>query len=212
MFFFEKADAVQAVVSLWDSRFEGVHCYVPCLARYHQDANSAAGELEDRLRALFADRVSRLMEGEEVKKWRKKLQSTVDEIDDVSCLLGRPNKPGVCQQLCDRKKGLSAERDLILKRLGEFKSAMNCIQAHLEGNKDEVEGVQVLKFGASFDWNRIYCLISRERRRLEDGLPIYAYRRDILQQIHLQQVLFLALYLKFCFCFCILVYLFICYR
>lgn len=133
----------------------------------------------------------RLMEGEEVKKWRKKLQSTVDEIDDVSYLLSRRNKPGVCQQLCDRKKGLSAERDLIGKRLGEFKSAMNCIQAHLEGNKDEEEGVQVLKFGASFDWNRIYCLISRERRRLEDGLPIYAYRRDILQQIHLQQIMVL---------------------
>lgn len=201
MLFFEKADAVQAVVTLWDSRFEGVHCYVPCLARNHRDANSAAGEVEDRLRALFADRVNRLMEGEEVKKWRKKLQSTVDEINDVSYSLSRPNNLGVCQQLCDRKKGLSAERDLIGKRLGEFKSAMNCIQAHLEGNKDEEEGVQVLKLGASFDWNRIYCLISRERRRLEDGLPIYAYRRDILQQIHLQQVLLLAFYLKILFLF-----------
>jgi ATP-dependent RNA helicase DHX8/PRP22 len=56
-------------------------------------------------------------------------------------------------------------------------------------NDYDYEVVNVFRFGEKFDWEKIYNLIVRERCRFEEGLPIYAYRREILQQIHHQKVL-----------------------
>ena len=46
----------------------------------------------------------------------------------------------------------------------------------------------IFKLDGSFDWKRLHCLIKRERRRLEEGLPIYAFRWDVLHAIHSQQL------------------------
>ena len=197
LFFSSCTDGLEATVSLWGLRFDGAHGFEPRLV-----APSGYRELEDRLRVLFADRVRRLIDGEEGKVWGKKHQLVSDEIRNVTGSLSRLTRLGLCHQLLDRKKGLIAERDLISKRLGEFRSAMNCVLAHLEGKNGEEgsggssqkiqesgeEDVQIFSFDKGFDWNRIYRLVSRERRRLEDGLPIYAYRKEILWQIHFQQV------------------------
>lgn len=197
LFFSSCTDGLEATVNLWGLRFDGAHGFEPRLV-----APSGYRELEDRLRALFADRVRRLIDGEEVKVWGKKHQLVWDEIRNVTWSLSRRTQLVLFSQLLDRKKGLIAEGDLISKRLGEFKSAMNCVLAHLEGKNGEEgsggssqkieesgeEDVQIFSFGEGFDWNRVYSLVSRERRRLEDGLPIYAYRKEILRQIHCQQV------------------------
>ena len=90
-------------------------------------------------------------------------------------------------QTCALPIWLVDEKNLVERRLKEFESAMQCLLKYLEGGVD-VEGVTVFRFDGGFDWKRIHCLIKRECRRLEDGLPIYAYRSDILQEIHYQQV------------------------
>ena len=70
---------------------------------------------------------------------------------------------------------------------------MECLLHYLEENKWEETGEAVLpifKLEGGFDWKRVYSLIKRERRRLQEGLPIYAFRQDILQAIHFQQVIY----------------------
>lgn len=68
---------------------------------------------------------------------------------------------------------------------------MNFIKAHLEDKLEETgeDSVPIFKFvRGEFNWNRIHHLILRECKRLDDGLPIYAYRQEILQRIYLEQV------------------------
>lgn len=154
-------------------------------------------ELEGSLRRVFASHVKELMEGKEVKKWVEEWDRVSKEISRVVSLLGKPFPIRVQEQNIQMKKGLDEEKSLIERRLKEFEFAMECILQHLEEDSKVDSGddfVPVFRFGGGFDWGKIHSLIVRERRRLEEGLPIYAYRREILQQIHHQQV-FLFLFL-----------------
>ncbi|KAG2711971.1 hypothetical protein I3760_04G103400 [Carya illinoinensis] len=195
LYYSQWTEALGVLVHLWGLRFDGAHGFEPRII-LNVSVPSDSIELRERLQTLFIDRVRRLMDGEEVKRWRKKLQRTSEEIDKITAMLSKPNRLGLCDQLYNKKKGLITERDLIAKRLVEFKSAMNCILAHLEGRKNEVEeigedAIELFRLGEVIDWNRIFSLVSRECRRLEDGLPIYAYRKEILEQVHVQQILVL---------------------
>ena len=136
-------------------------------------------------------------EGKEVKRWEEETERLRKEIAHVTQVLKGLLKIGVsCQQL-EKKKGLEVEKRLVERRVREFRCAMECLLKVLEeeeeneeekGNEDCDDDVNVLRFDRRLDWKRLHCLIMRERRRLEEGLPIYAYRRDILRAIHFQQV------------------------
>ncbi|KAK9285453.1 hypothetical protein L1049_024646 [Liquidambar formosana] len=183
-------DALEAIVWLWELRLDGSHSFTPKLIR-NKPVPSDMDELNDRLKTLFAERVSSLIKGEEVQKWQKKLELVLDEIANVSASLKKLNPLGVYEELSKKKKGFMMERDLIAKRLKEFKSAMNCILNHLGGKQlqdSSDAGVDVFRFDGGYDWSRICHLIMRECRRFEDGLPIYAFRQEILRQIHSQQI------------------------
>ncbi|KAK4485915.1 hypothetical protein RD792_008566 [Penstemon davidsonii] len=150
---------------------------------------SDKAELNDRLRTLFLEKLKGLMEGNLVEKWRMKLRSVVDELTRVCFLLRRPKSFVVCEELRRKKEGLNGERDSILDRLLEFKKGMECIVNYLENGQKDKEEVLIFGFSsAEINWGRIYRLIKRECRRLDDGLPIYSNRRKILEQIHCQQV------------------------
>lgn len=193
LFFHQWAPAVEAVVSFWQSRLDGAHSLVPRL-NHTVVVPEDLQVLEDRLRALFAERIRRLIDGEEVKRWNEKRDRVLGEIGKVSKLLGKPKNIKLLSELKDKKKRLTCEKDLVEKRVKEFKSAMNCILAYLEGKSLEEFGeddIQVLRLKGKFDWSRIHFLILRECRRLEEGLPIYAYRQEILEQIHSQQIMVL---------------------
>lgn len=96
----------------------------------------------------------------------------------------------------DKKiRGLKAERERMEKRVEEFRAAMFCILGHLDGSRWEGFGEEVLGFEeAGLDWERIHHMMIRECRRLEEGLPIYGHRREILQQIRFNQVLFFVFF------------------
>lgn len=133
------------------------------------------------------------MEGKEVKRWVGERERLSKEIARVSSSLSKPLPIRVQQEWAEKKKGLDAEKRLIEGRIKEFESALECMLQYLEENNVEGGGenddaVPVFRFGGGFDWKQLHCLIVRERRRLEEGLPIYAYRREILQEIHHMQV------------------------
>lgn len=187
LYFRRWIDALEATVYFWEIRLDGVHLLTPCLMPSPCDMN----KLRDRLRALFTDRVLQLMEGDLVQKWQRKLGLVMKEIDGVAALLRKLNRINVCEELLMKKAGLDSEKSLIEKRIEEFKSSMTTILNHLEGTLASCDGVELFRFRRSFEWVRIHCLIRRECRRLEDGLPIYACRQEILTEIYNQQVLVL---------------------
>ncbi|KAH7866605.1 hypothetical protein Vadar_022662 [Vaccinium darrowii] len=187
LYFRQWIDALEATVSLWEEKLDGDHSLTPYLLPSKCDME----RLRDRLTTLFIEHVKQLIEGDLVQTWQKKLGLVVDEIGKVKTRLRHHNNIGVYEELTRKKVGLESEKRVIEKRIGEFKSAMECVLSFLEGRLS-VEDFKVIRLSIRFDdWVRIHCLIKRECRRLEDGLPIYAFREDILRDIYNQQVMVL---------------------
>lgn len=185
-------DALEAMVCFWELRFDGAHDLTPRLVS-NVLVPSDTDELTDRLKTLFVGHIRGLLEGEELKSWLRKEEHLVNEISRVSNMPKKFHSPAVFEERNEKKRRLTTELELISQRVEEFRCAMNCILNHLEGNQspESGEGVKVIKFEGAFDWNKIYHLLMRERSRLDDGLPIYAARLGILQQIHAQQIMVL---------------------
>ncbi|XP_014493823.2 ATP-dependent RNA helicase DEAH12, chloroplastic isoform X1 [Vigna radiata var. radiata] len=189
-------EACDAAVWFWETLLLEKHDYTPEL-----DSNaSVTDSLDGRLRVLFRSHVMKVMEGKEVKRWVEESERLSKEIERVSRLRRNRWHFSSTNRNVDPRRGLVDEKDQVERRLKEFDSAMDCILKHLaegadmEGADVEVEdrrSVNVLKFDGRCDWKRIHCLIRRECRRLEDGLPIYAYRKDILREIHDQKMVVL---------------------
>ncbi|XVE83095.1 hypothetical protein DITRI_Ditri16bG0059800 [Diplodiscus trichospermus] len=198
LFFREWTHALSSILSLWRSRLDGSHHYTPNLIS-NIVVPSDMVKLKQNLKTLFSNHIRGLMEGELVKKWQKKLEEKSDEIANVSGQKGQKGRRhyslGRFYELNEKKKALMAERSMISKRLKEFKGGMRSLLGCLEdgeiGNEEEEEGVEVFRVDGEFDWKRIHGLISRECRRLDDGLPIYAHRQEILTRIHGEQIMVL---------------------
>ncbi|KAK3005572.1 hypothetical protein RJ639_016034 [Escallonia herrerae] len=184
-------DALEATVHFWETCLNASSLLVPRLIR-NLVLPSDTDELGNRLKTIFTEHVEGLFEGELVRKWQEKLSHVMEEIEAITALLRKPKRVTVHDELCMQRRGLIAERDLIGRRIREFKTGMECVLCYLEGKEcGEEEGVRVLLLKGDFDWGRIYWLVRRECRRLDDGLPIYAFRQDILWQIHCQQIMVL---------------------
>lgn len=184
--------ARDAVLCLWKSRLEGDHSLSPEL---HSPLflPSDKEELDGILKTIFLDKIEELLEGEKLKNWQKKLNRVLDELARVSRRRHSKLRPLIS---VDEEKGLQGERELVTRRIREFKYALTCIKAHLEGSYVEQQDrlVPVFKLESKdFDWSRIHQLLVRECNRLDDGLPIYAYRRDILAKIYVGQVVLVYL-------------------
>lgn len=181
------------MVELWEIRLNNNgHLLAPWLIP-NVVVSSDEDELTDRLKTLFLGKLRGLLEDELVKKWEKKLKMVLDEIREVTLSSKKPKKLRDFHESEKKKDGLVTERDLIAKRIEEFKNGVQCMVDYLEGKGEEdVQSVGVkvglFRFGREFDWEKIHYFMMRECRRLDDGLPIFAFRGEILQQIHCQQV------------------------
>lgn len=191
------------MVSLWESRLNGAHCLNLKLIP-HAVVPSDSDELEERLRNLFVDHVKGLMKGELVNKWLKMKDDKSDEIANVSNSLGNKNSYAAFCELNERKKGLFKDREMIMRRVREFKNAMHCVLKYLDDRQNDAKeescdvNVDVFRFEdcQRFDWSRIQAVVVRECKRLEDGLPIYMYRQDILRTIYEEQVFLIVFILE----------------
>ncbi|KAG0482615.1 hypothetical protein HPP92_010699 [Vanilla planifolia] len=98
-------------------------------------------------------------------------------------------------KLQDVKKTLGTELGLLTDKLEEFRAAMSCLLHQLDGKK-HLEPLRecsmaIFCLGDSLDWARIHHIIMRECQRLDNGLPIYTRRRDILNSVSANQVVVL---------------------
>ncbi|KAL8151900.1 hypothetical protein V2J09_021708 [Rumex salicifolius] len=186
LFFTMWSSAMDTMVALWEKRFdeEGHGGFSPSLLRKVIVASDSE-ELNDRLKSVFVARIWGFLDGEMVTKWRNKMDTLEREIAAVSATLKRPQKIGIFEELRRKKEGLISEKNLVMKRLAEFEAGLRCILDHLSAEKDheedECRDARVFAFEkGKFNWERIFQLIMRERRRLDQGLPIYAFRREIV--------------------------------
>ncbi|CDP01520.1 unnamed protein product [Coffea canephora] len=180
------------MVQLWEIRLNNGHSLTPRLIQ-NVVVSSDKDELKDQLKTLFLSRLRALMEDESVKKWEKKLEVVLNERKEVNLNLKKRKQLREFHELKKKRDGLEKEGDLIAKRIEEFKRGIQCMVDYLEGKGvDEVEGVGVkvglFMFGREFDWGKLHCLMMRECRRLDEGLPLFAFRGEIFQQIHCQQI------------------------
>ncbi|KAL6575899.1 hypothetical protein OROHE_000370 [Orobanche hederae] len=190
LYYEQWSEALETVVQLWEMKLDDARHRIWPRVIFNVEVPSDKSELNDRLKLLFLSKLKELKRGKLVDKWLSKLGSVVDDIQRISGLLRIRQVLRVADERLTKRKGLQAERDLLLNRVQEFKSAVNCIENYLEGGEKNEGGViPVFRFAkGDIDWWRIYRLMARECRRLDDGLPIYAHRRDILRQIYNQQV------------------------
>ncbi|KAJ8765741.1 hypothetical protein K2173_014863 [Erythroxylum novogranatense] len=195
LYFQQWADVVSCVTRVWELRLSGVHSYTPEPKSNDIDPLERK-ELEQRLREVFIDYVNKVIEGEEVKRWELKLDHKVMEISRLAGSFKKLNLVKAAEML-DRKRGLEVERGMIKKRIMEFKSALRCILNHLRGAETEnfeKEGewrIPVFKFDDEVNWGRIHKLVLREISRLDEELPIYGQRQEILRIIEGEQAMVL---------------------
>ncbi|KAI3691505.1 hypothetical protein L2E82_49867 [Cichorium intybus] len=191
-FFYQQwPNALETIVYLWEVLLNGGLSFVPRL-RQNLILPSDTEEFNSRLRVLFSERIKGFIEGELVKKWERKLDQVSNEIVKLDALLRKPKTVTTHMELSKKKEGFVREKTLIGRRIAEFKSGMECILDYVNGKVLDTSDVKVLKLKGNIVWSKIHWLIKRECRRLDDGLPIYADRRDIIWQIHCQQVMVLV--------------------
>lgn len=121
------------------------------------------------------------------------------EIQNITSQLRNKNSVQFYLEMKARREKLGEDKQQLEARLSEFQASVRCILKHIGEKQDEVEAsyeysVEPFKFGGltgAIDWGRIHHVMVRECRRLDDGLPIYSYRRKILKEFLFNQVMVL---------------------
>ncbi|KAF6152141.1 hypothetical protein GIB67_031463 [Kingdonia uniflora] len=196
LFYKNRPAAMEALVFFWERRLAGEHLFDPLLIS-NVFVVSDKMEIKNRVRTLFVDYIGRLLDGEGVLCWKRRIELKNNEIKKIDGLLRRPQPVNVLTELRGKRFGLIAEKDLILKRLDEFRAGLDCIVVNLKGaglanGDDNGENVEIFRLCNELNWSEVHCMIMRECKRLEEGLPIYACRGEILRKIHFEQVMILV--------------------
>ncbi|XP_062189516.1 ATP-dependent RNA helicase DEAH11, chloroplastic-like isoform X2 [Phragmites australis] len=181
--------AAAAARELWALRLEGLHLLTPRLPE-----PALASHASPLIASLFAAHASRLLDSNLVSLSATRSAELAVSIRDVKHSLGSRNRYRDFEQLHLQKKTLEAEKELVDARIAEYEAAMMSIRrAMLRGSEDEEEGVDLFGIvgGGEVDFARVHMIMLRECRRLKEGLPIYAYRRRILNHIFANQVMIL---------------------
>ncbi|KAL7199797.1 hypothetical protein ACSBR2_021990 [Camellia fascicularis] len=189
LFFRHRTYAAEAIVFFWERRIAGDHFMTPV-------SEVLDDELQERVKGLFVCHVESLLEGEVMQSMVKKRKVLQNEAENLSARLRKPQKLGLLfGDLPGKAKGLRDEIGLITNRMEEFRSAMKWVLNYLQGNnsKDSVISgeTEVFKFEDGLDLSRIHCIVMRECRRLEEGLPIYGFRLEIIRKVLSEQVMVL---------------------
>ncbi|KAF0908053.1 hypothetical protein E2562_022903 [Oryza meyeriana var. granulata] len=187
--------ASAAARELWSVRLEGLHLLTPDVSD-----PALASHAAPLIASLFAAHASRLLDSDLVSLTAARSSELAASIQTVKRRLTAYNRIRDFEQLQVQKRTLEAEKDLVDAKIAEYKAAMRSIRrALLRGTEDDEEGEEGLEVfgiggGGEMDFARLHRIMLRECRRLKEGLPIYAYRRNILDHIFANQSVIDGLY------------------
>ncbi|CAL5085685.1 unnamed protein product [Urochloa decumbens] len=184
-------DAAAAARELWALRLEGHHLLILEL----RDPALAA-RASPLIASVFAAHASRLLNSDLLALSAARSAELAASIQAVKARLGWRNRIRDFDQLNLERKALEAEKELVDAKIAEYQAAMRSIcRAMLRGEEEDGDEDEVDVFGAvqggELDFVRVHKILLRECRRLKEGLPIYAYRRRILNHIFTNQVMIL---------------------
>jgi ATP-dependent RNA helicase DHX8/PRP22 len=178
--------AAAAARELWALRLEGLHLLTLDLPH-----PALAAHASPLIASLFASHASRLLDSDIMVLSAARSAELEASVRDVKQRLGSPNRFRDFHQLDLEKKTLESEKEFVDSKIAEYKEAMWSIQrAMLRGSGDKEEGVDLFAAvdDGEVDFVKVHMMLLRECRRLKEGLPIYAYRRRILNHIFANQV------------------------
>uniref|UniRef100_A0ACD5WQG8 Uncharacterized protein n=1 Tax=Avena sativa TaxID=4498 RepID=A0ACD5WQG8_AVESA len=187
--------AAAAARELWSLRLEGLHLLTPYLPNA-----AVAAHAFPLIASLFASHASRLLDSDLVSLSAARSAELAASIQSVKHRLSVRNNFRDFDQLNLQKETLEAEKDLVDAKIAEYKASMSLIRRAMLRGTDEEEEVEVdeegvdvfgIGEGEDVDFVRLHKMMLRESRRLNEGLPIYAYRRKILNHIFHNQVIIL---------------------
>ncbi|KAL5198889.1 hypothetical protein ABZP36_002401 [Zizania latifolia] len=184
--------AAAAARKLWSLRLEGLHLLIPDISDPVLASHAAP-----LIASIFAAHASRLLHSDLVSLIAARSAELAASIQTVKQRLASRNRFRDFDQLLLQKSTLEAEKELVDDKIAEYKAAMRSIRrAMLRGTEDDEEGEEGLEvFGIGEDGEvnfiRLHMIMLRECRRLKEGLPIYAYRRKIIEHIFANQVMIL---------------------
>lgn len=206
LFFPAWPDALEAAVYFWGRRLDGAHeMAVRVLSTAPADDHPCdRAEEAVRLRNLFAGHARGLLTCESVRRCDQRIEEVSAEIRKLSASMKSRTQLSLFLERQARRSRLEEERDQLRQKLGEFQAGLRSILTFLGENaggegsvgQEEGDGVEVFGADGELDWNQIHWLLIRERRRLDEGLPIFAYRRKILNVINSNQVSFFHVLLR----------------
>ncbi|XP_078435393.1 ATP-dependent RNA helicase DEAH11, chloroplastic-like [Wolffia australiana] len=189
LFFSSRADALEAAIYFWGLYLEGAHDL-----RVRLDSNSPVnrGEEDSRIRCLFAEHARSLLSCESARLYDRKIDDLTGAIKKLSISKIKRAPLAEFEERMARRRSMEEEGDLLRMKQGEFRAGVFSILGLLgESIAEKGQGGGVYEADGKLDWDQLHCLLVRERRRLEEGLPIYAYRRKILSLIACNQVMML---------------------
>ncbi|KAI4987261.1 hypothetical protein ZWY2020_020061 [Hordeum vulgare] len=188
--------AAAAARDLWSLRLEGRHLLTP----YTPDPVFAAKAFP-LISSLFASHASRLLDSDLVSRLAARSGQLAASVQSVKHRLRiSRNSLRDFEQLSLQRKTLEADKDMLDAKIAEYKAAMMSIRRAMLSETDEEkevdeeeEGVDLFGIveGEDVDFARVHTMMLRECRRLNEGLPIYAYRRKILNHVFTNQVMIL---------------------
>ncbi|CAA6658866.1 unnamed protein product [Spirodela intermedia] len=202
LFFPAWPDALESAVYFWGRRLDGAHEMAVRVLSNVPTNDEVCDRAEEavRLRNLFAGHARGLLACESVRRCDQRIEEVSAEIRKLSESMKNRTKLPLFLERMARRSRLEEERDQLRQKRGEFQAGLRSIltllgeEAGGEGSvgKEEGDGVEVFGARGELDWNQIHWLLIRERRRLDEGLPIFAYRRKILNVINSNQVVILV--------------------
>ncbi|XP_051140404.1 ATP-dependent RNA helicase DEAH12, chloroplastic-like [Andrographis paniculata] len=188
LFYEQWSEVLETVVQLWEFKLNDAELRFWPRVVSNIQLPSDKSELDDRLKVLFLEKLKGLKKGDLVDKWEEKVRTLRDEISRLVALLRKGQRLRYANEIWRKKQGLVDEKELIVNRLQEFQTGISCIENYIV-SEGKTEVREVFEFPeAEIEWERVYKLMMRECRRLDDGLPIYTHRQAILRTVRSQQV------------------------
>ncbi|XP_010942622.2 ATP-dependent RNA helicase DEAH12, chloroplastic-like [Elaeis guineensis] len=196
LFYRDERETMDTVLFFWRRRLDGDHLLRPKVVVSGTSVRYDGEEAAARVRALFVAHACDLLKGESVKRCEQRIGEITAEIKKVSAELGGRNRLKDYEELYAKRTQLQTEEEQLRKKMEEFRAAMHCILRHLGEPLEEVgvekeAAFELLKFAGGRDWGCIHSVMVRECRRLDENLPLYACRRQILRNIVANQVMIL---------------------